>query len=111
MQTLPRKHVYDILNAGEQQRFVIKGDEAPFIVHNCVQGLARCIMGESMVRIAKRYNIVLTIHDSVYILAPEAEAEEALAFLIKEMTTPPAWMPDIPLDAEGGFGRSLKEAG
>ena len=41
----------------------------------------------------------------------EAEAEEALAFLIDEMTKVPAWMPDIPLDAEGSFGKSLKEAG
>ena len=106
-----RKHVYDIINAGDQQRFVVSGTEAPFIVHNCVQGTARCIMSEAMVRVSKRYDIVLTIHDALYILAPEAEAEEALKFLMEEMTKPPIWMPDIPLAAEGGYGRSLKDAG
>jgi DNA polymerase len=79
--------------------------------NNLVQGTARCVMGESMVRVSKRYDIMVCIHDALYILAPEAEAEEALAFLIKEMTTPPAWMPDIPLAAEGGWSVNLKGAG
>ena len=81
------------------------------LTNNLVQGTARCIMSEAMVRVSKRYNIVLTIHDALYILVPEAEAEEALEFLMREMTQPPAWMPDIPLAAEGGYGKSLKEAG
>ena len=81
------------------------------LTNNLVQGTARCIMSEAMVRISKRYDIVLTIHDSIYILAPETEAEKALAFLSKEMTTPPSWMPDIPLDCEGSWGYSLKDAG
>jgi DNA polymerase len=81
------------------------------LTNNLVQGTARCIMSEAMVRISKKYDIVLTIHDSIYILAPEAEAEKALEFLSKEMTTPPSWMPDIPLACEGGYGKSLKDAG
>jgi DNA polymerase len=81
------------------------------LTNNLVQGTARCIMSEAMVRVSKRYDIVLTIHDALYILAPEAEAEEALKFLMEEMTKPPIWMPDIPLAAEGGYGRSLKDAG
>jgi DNA polymerase I-like protein with 3'-5' exonuclease and polymerase domains len=68
-------------------------------------------MSEAMVRVSKRYNIVLTIHDALYILAPEHEAQEALDFLMVEMTKPPTWMPDIPLAAEGGYGKSLKDAG
>lgn len=81
------------------------------LTNNLVQGTARCIMSEAMVRVSKRYDIVLTIHDALYILAPEAEAEEALKFLMEEMTKPPIWMPNIPLAAEGGYGRSLKDAG
>jgi DNA polymerase len=104
-----RKHVYDIINAGDQQRFVVSGTEAPFIVHNCVQATARCIMSEAMVRIAKRYQIALSIHDALYIVVPEAEAQEALDFLIGEMCKPPLWMPDIPLAAEGGWGRSIAD--
>ena len=81
------------------------------LTNNLVQGTARCIMSEAMVRVNKRYPIVLTIHDALYILAPEAEAQDALDFLIEEMTKVPSWMPGIPLAAEGGYGRSLKDAG
>jgi DNA polymerase bacteriophage-type len=81
------------------------------LMNNLVQGTARCIMSEAMVRVSKRYSIVLTIHDALYILAPEHEAQEALDFLITEMTKVPLWMPDLPLAAEGGYGKSLKDAG
>ena len=81
------------------------------LTNNLVQGTARCIMSEAMVRVDKRYPIVLTIHDALYILAPEAEAQEALDFLIEEMTKAPSWMSDLPLAAEGGYGRSLKDVG
>ena len=78
---------------------------------NCIQSLARCIMGEAMVRITKRYKIALTIHDSCYCVVPEDEAQEALDFIIKELCKEPKWMPGIPLGAEGAFGKTLKEAG
>lgn len=78
-------------------------------VQNISQGLARCIMGESLARINRRYRVALTVHDSVYCVVKTEEADEALAFVIKEMTTPPAWAPGIPLAAKGGVGQSLKE--
>ncbi|CAB4180467.1 3'-5' exonuclease domain containing protein [uncultured Caudovirales phage] len=81
------------------------------VVQNCIQSLARCIMGEAMVRITKRYKIALTIHDSCYCVVPEDEAQEALDFIIKELCKEPKWMPGIPLGAEGAFGKTLKEAG
>ena len=79
------------------------------LTNNLVQGTARCIMSEAMVRIAKRYQIALSIHDALYIVVPEDEAQEALDFLIEEMCRPPEWMPDIPLAAEGGWGRSIAD--
>ena len=79
------------------------------LTNNLVQGTARCIMSEAMVRIAKKYQIALSIHDALYIVVPESEAQEALDFLIDEMCKPPAWMPDIPLAAEGGWGRSIAD--
>ena len=74
---------------------------------NTVQALARCVMGEAMVRIHKRYPVALTIHDAVYCVVPEAEAEEARRFIITELCKEPAWAPGIPLGAEGGYGRTL----
>jgi hypothetical protein len=66
-------------------------------------------MSEAMVRIAKRYQIALSIHDALYIVVPEGEAQDALDYLIEEMCKPPTWMPDIPLAAEGGWGRSIAD--
>ena len=83
----------------------------PKSVQNLTQATARCIMGESLARINKRYRVALTVHDSVYCVVPTEEASDALAFVFKEMTTPPAWAPGIPLAAEGGIGASLKDAG
>jgi DNA polymerase len=79
------------------------------LTNNLVQGTARCIMSEAMVRIAKRYQIALSIHDALYIVVPEDEAQEALDFLIEEMCRPPEWMQGIPLAAEGGWGRSIAD--
>jgi DNA polymerase len=81
----------------------------PKLCNNLVQGTARCIMSEAMVRIAKRYQIALSIHDALYIVVPEDEAQEALDFLIEEMCRPPEWMQGIPLAAEGGWGRSIAD--
>ena len=78
------------------------------VFQGLTQALARCIIAESMLRIDKTYRVLLSIHDAVYVLAPESEADEALRYIIGELRKPPAWMPDIPLDAEGGYGRSLE---
>lgn len=75
------------------------------------QATARCVLAERLPIIRKRYPIKLTIHDANYILADEGKAGPALAWMIKQMITPPDWMPDIPLDAEGGWGRTLQESG
>jgi len=79
------------------------------LTNNLVQGTARCVMSEAMVRIADKYQIALTVHDALYIVVPEAGAQEALDYLIEEMCKPPLWMPDIPLAAEGGWGRSIAD--
>ena len=81
------------------------------VVQNCIQSLARCIMGEAMMRITRRYKIALTIHDSCYCVVPKEEAQEAFDFIIGELCKEPRWMPGIPLGAEGAFGVTLKEAG
>jgi DNA polymerase len=79
----------------------------PKCYQNTIQALARCVMGEAMVRINKKYPAALTIHDAVYCVVPEEEADEAKRFIITELRVPPAWAMDLPLDAEGGYGRDL----
>jgi DNA polymerase len=74
---------------------------------NNIQALARCVIGEMMVKINRRHPVVLTIHDSVYCVVPEQQANEALLFILNTMRTEPKWAPGIPLDAEGGSGADL----
>lgn len=79
------------------------------VFQGLTQAIARCIMAESMLRVAKKYTVALTVHDAEYVLALEKEAEAVMAFVIHEMCVPPKWMPDIPLDAEGSYGKSLAD--
>ena len=102
--------VYDIINAGPRSRFVVRGATGPLIVHNCVENLcqsvARQIVAEQMLRVAKRYRVVLTVHDAVAIVAREAEAAEAQAYLEECMSWNPAWAVGLPLACESGVGKS-----
>jgi len=76
------------------------------LTENICQGLARCIIGEQMLRIAKRYKVVLTVHDAVACIAPEKEVEEAMAYVMECMRFVPEWAQGIPLNCEAGYGRS-----
>jgi len=102
--------VYDIINAGPRTRFVVRGATGPMIVHNCVenftQAIARCVVAEQMLRISKRYRPVLTVHDSVAIVAPKNDAVAAQAYVEECMSWNPAWATGLPLSCESGVGES-----
>lgn len=108
--SLEPQTVYDIRNAGPRSRFVVRGDNGPFIVHNCVQALARIVIVEMMVRIARRYKVVLQVHDEIIILVPDAEVPIARAFMEKVMSTPPKWLQNCPVACESGVGKNYAEA-
>ena len=104
--------VYDILDAGPRQRFVVRGNEGPFLAHNCeniVQALARIVVGKQLLAIAKRYKVATTTHDEIVAVVPEAEADDGMAFMLDVMRTPPDWCADLPLNAEGGFAREYSK--
>ena len=73
------------------------------VVENIVQALARIVIGEQMVAISHRYRPVLTVHDAVVCVAPEKEKDEALKYIMAEMSKPPAWGADCPITCEGGY--------
>jgi DNA polymerase len=75
------------------------------LTENIVQAVARCVMTDGMLRIQRRYPCVLTVHDECCIIAPENEAEDAYQFVLECMTRAPAYLPGLPLAADGGFGR------
>ena len=76
------------------------------ICENVVQALSRIIITDSMLRLSKSIpngKVSLTVHDEVIIVAPDTEPHVTMEKIIDDMCKAPAWAPDIPLDAEGGF--------
>ena len=76
------------------------------VVENFTQAIARCIIGEQMLRIAKRYKVVLTVHDAIGIVARQEEADEARAFVEDCMRWTPTWAEGLPVNCESGMGVS-----
>lgn len=76
------------------------------VVENFTQAVARCVVAEQALRIAKRYKVVLTVHDAVAIVAKESEAKEAQAYVEECMSWNPKWAVGLPLACESGMGAS-----
>jgi len=72
------------------------------VIENVCQALARCIIGEQMLLIAKKYRAVLTVHDSVIGCVLKDEAEEAKQYIEKCMRYVPKWAKGLPLACESG---------
>jgi DNA polymerase len=79
------------------------------VVENVVQALARCIIAEQMVRIAKHYRVVLTVHDAIMCLAKDEEVEEAKAYVKECMSWTPDWAQGLPVSCKVGLGKSYGE--
>lgn len=79
------------------------------VIENVCQALARIVIGEQLLRISKKYKVVMTVHDAVGCVAPENEAEEAMRYVEESMRMRPTWAPTLPLDCEGGYARSYGE--
>lgn len=76
------------------------------IVENVCQAVARCIIGEQMLRIAKRYKVVLTVHDAIACVVRDDEVEQATQFVEESMRWTPDWAVGLPLNCESGSGDS-----
>jgi len=76
------------------------------LTENICQAVARCVIAEQMVRIGKKYRVVLTVHDAVCCITPEEEADEARAYVEECMRWRPEWAQTLPLNCESGMGRS-----
>ena len=76
------------------------------VVENVCQALARCVIGEQMLRIAKHYKVALTVHDAVMAVVPEDETKSAMLYIDECMKWRPKWAQDLPLACELGVGKS-----
>jgi hypothetical protein len=75
------------------------------ITNNIVQGTARCVMTDGMLRVAKKYPLVGTVHDELIAVVPQDEAQDAKTWVLAQMTMPVAYLPGIPLKVSGGMDK------
>jgi hypothetical protein len=111
-ETLTNKPVYDILNCGPRSRFVVLGATAPFVVHNCVQALARDVIAQNAYDVFKELKIrpSLMVHDELVYVVPEEDAQHVLDTVQRIMRTPPVWWPELITWSEGDIAQSYGEA-
>ena len=74
------------------------------VIENVCQALARIVIGEHLLKVAKRYKVVMTVHDAIGCIAPIEEKDEAFQYIDKCMRERPEWARALPLDCEGGYG-------
>ena len=75
-------------------------------VENICQALARIIIGEQMLMVARRLRVVMTVHDAVGAIAPAEQADEAREFVEACMRIRPRWAARLPLNCESKMGAS-----
>ena len=75
------------------------------ITNNVVQGTARIVMTDGMLRTAKKYFVAGTVHDEQIVVVPDSEVDDAKTWVLAQMTMEPKYMPGIPLAADGGAHR------
>ena len=104
------EEVFDILNCGPRNRFMVVTPNGPVIVHNCVQALSRIVLTDAMLAVGSRYKIVLTVHDEIVCCVPERDADEVADFISAVMSEAPDWCADLPVACEVSVARSYGEA-
>ena len=76
------------------------------VVENLCQAVARQVVAEQMLKIGRKYKVVLTVHDAVACIAPIEEQEEAQRYVEECMSWRPKWAQTLPLACESGVGAS-----
>jgi DNA polymerase len=79
------------------------------VIENVCQALARIIIGEQMLKVAKKYKVVMTVHDAIACVVPNSEAQTAQEYVELCMKMRPKWALDLPLSCESGVGSSYGE--
>ena len=76
------------------------------VIENVCQAIARCIIGEQMLEIAKKHRVVLTVHDSVVCCVKDEDVVEAQEYVEECMRWTPDWAKGLPINCESGTGKS-----
>jgi DNA polymerase len=76
------------------------------VIENVCQALARIVIGEQMLLVAKKYRVVMTVHDAIACIAPTEQVQNAVEYVEMCMRTRPDWGMELPLNCEAGYGPS-----
>jgi DNA polymerase len=76
------------------------------VIENVCQALARIVIGEQMLNIAKKYRVVMTVHDAIAIVVSRQQADTAKEYVEFCMRLRPKWALELPLNCEAGYGKS-----
>ena len=68
--------------------------------------MARIIIGEQMLLIAKKYKVAMTVHDAIMCVVPSGETQQATEYVELCMRLRPKWAQELPLNCESGFGHA-----
>ena len=79
------------------------------VIENVCQALARIIIGDQMLMIAKKYQVVMTVHDAVACIVRTEEVATAQEYVEMCMRIRPKWGLELPLNCEAGHGESYGE--
>lgn len=112
----PQLHQYDSTMNGRPVKKWRYKDERGFqdiyggkLIENVVQALARIIVMLQLLKVAKRYTVPLTVHDSVVVIAKVEETKEALCYTEECMRWIPKWAAGCPIDCEAKNGANYGE--
>ena len=76
------------------------------VVENVCQALARIVIGDQMLMVAKHLRVVMTVHDAIGCIAPINRADEARMYVEDCMRIQPKWATGLPLNCESKIGAS-----
>jgi len=79
------------------------------LVENAVQAMARITLMHQLVKLSMRWWVAMTVHDEIVFIIPTGEIEEARDHITKVMTTPPTWMPKLPVAIDFKYGETYAD--
>lgn len=77
--------------------------------NNMVQGLARDLFWDAMLDVSRAEKIVHHVYDEMILEIPEDRAELRLQQLLERLRKTPAYLPGLPLNAEGFVARAWQK--
>lgn len=80
------------------------------LFENLCQWLARVVMTDAMLELRNYYKIVMTVHDELVLLVPDALVEQAKRHVSHVMSQSPSWWPELPVECEVGVGQRYGDA-